>query len=81
MKINNKSCIFFIKFSNIILKVIIIIIDNKSIKNSFYNLHPQLYGREIFNQIISKYNEKLVMGKNEYYFVNGLIRLYKLKNY
>ena len=38
-----------------------------------------MYGREIFNQIKSKYNEKLVMGKNEYYFVNGLIRLYKPK--
>ena len=79
MKINKKSCEFFIKFSNIILIIIIIIIDNKSTKNSFYNLQPQLYGREIFNQIISKYNERLVMGKNEYYFVNGLIRLYKPK--
>ena len=79
MKINKKSFEFFIKFSNIILIIIIIIIDNKSTKNSFYDLHPQLYGREIFNQIKSKYNEKLVMGKNEYYFVNGLIRLYKPK--
>ena len=35
------------------------------------------YSREIFDQIKSKYNESLVMLKHEYYFVNGLIRLYK----
>jgi hypothetical protein len=61
MTINKKSCV---------------IIFNKSTKESFYNLHPlhpELYGRDIFDQIKSKNDVPLVMSKFEYYFVNGLI--------
>ena len=63
----------------IFLIIIVAIIYNKSTKNSFTNLHHETYGREIFDQIKSKYNEGAVMLENEYYFVNGLIRLYRPK--
>ena len=79
MKINKKFIQTFIKFFYIFLIIIVIIIDNQLAKDSFDNLHPGLYGREIFDQIKSKYNENLVMSKYEYYFVNGLIRLYRPK--
>jgi predicted O-methyltransferase YrrM len=79
MIINKNSYEIFIKFCYIFLIIIVIINDNYSTKDSFYDLHPELYGREIFEQIKSKYNEDLVMSVNEYYFVNGLIRLYKPK--
>ena len=80
MKINEKYCEIFIKFCYIFLIVIVIIINYKSEKDIFNNnLHPELYGREIFDQIKTKYNESLIMSINEYYFVNGLIRLYKPK--
>ena len=79
MRIDKRSNGIFFKFYTIFLIIFVLIIDNKSTKNSFYDLHPELYGREIFDQIKSKYNERLVMSKYEYYFVNGLIRLYKPK--
>ena len=81
MKINQKFFEIFIKLCYIflIIVIIIIIIDNNSTKNSFSNLHPELYGREIFDQIISKYQKYLFFSINEFYFVNGLIRLYKPK--
>ena len=79
MNICKKSCEIIIKFLYLFLIIILKISYNKSTKNNFDNLHPELYGRGIFDQIKSKYNESLVMLKHEYYFVNGLIRLYKPK--
>jgi predicted O-methyltransferase YrrM len=79
MIINNHCFDIFIKLCYICLIIVVTIINNKSTKNSFTNLHPETYGREIFDQIKSKYNEGAVMSENEYYFVNGLIRLYRPK--
>jgi len=82
MKINMKSFEIFIKLLYIFLIIITIINNDQTKKYNFDNINPGLYGREIFDQIKSKYNKyngRLIMSKDEYYFVNGLIRLYKPK--
>jgi len=70
----------FIKLCYIILIIIIIIIYNMPKKETFNNIPPELYERDIFDQIKDKYySQNLVMFLDDYYFINGLIRLYKPK--
>jgi hypothetical protein len=80
MKINNKYFGIFYKFCYIIIFIFIIIIYNESNEENFNSIRPELYDRKIIDQIKSKYQgNDALMGIFEYYFVSGLIRLYKPK--
>jgi predicted O-methyltransferase YrrM len=58
--------------------MLIIIVTQKT-KDNYYDIHPENVDRKIFDEIKYKYKEPLIMSPHEYYFVNGLIRLYKPK--
>lgn len=81
---NKKNFEIFYKFSNIIVLILIFIfiifIYKESNKENFYSIHPELYDRKNFDQVNSKFKRGgRLMKISEYYFVNGLIRLYKPK--
>lgn len=77
---NKKNFEIFYKFSYILIFIFIIFIYKESNKEDFNTIRPELYDRKNFDQVNSTFiRGARLMGISQYYFIHGLIRLYKPK--